>query len=301
MADGKVKVAVAKTDDRAAGVAAVIDALGVNPVQGKPVLIKPNFNTADPPPASTDNASLMALVDKLRAMGAASLSVGERSYPVTARVMADKGIDTLLTEAGVEVIDFDQLPAADWVAFDLTGSHWPEGLRIARPIMEAESLVEMCCLKTHGSGGHITMSLKLAVGVMPCARLGFDHMNQLHASSHQREMITEINAAFSPDLVIMDGVDAFVDGGPSSGNHARAEMMFASTDRVALDAAGVAALKMLGSNPTIMDRPVFDQDQLVRAVELGLGVSGPEQIELVPADEASRRTVDRLAAVLAGG
>jgi hypothetical protein len=36
-------------------------------------------------------------------------------------------------------------------------------------------------------------------------------------------------------------------------------------------------------------------------VELGLGVSGPEQIEIVTADEAGERTAEGLRAILARG
>jgi hypothetical protein len=40
----KSQVAFLKAEARAAAVAPVIDALGVNPVRNKHVLIKPNFN-----------------------------------------------------------------------------------------------------------------------------------------------------------------------------------------------------------------------------------------------------------------
>lgn len=295
------KVAVAKTNDRAAGVGEVIAALGVNPCQGKQVLIKPNFNTADPPPASTHNDTLLSLIDNLKAMGAASLAVGERSYPETAQVMVDKGIIAPLENRGVEIIDFDSLAAGDWVHFNPPGNHWPEGFHIARPILEAESLVEACCMKTHQFGGMITMSLKLAVGVAPTSRNGFELMSQLHSSPHQRAMIAEINQPFSPDLIIMDGQEAFVDGGPASGTEVQPGLMLAATDRVAIDAVGTAVLKMMGSNENIMGRAIFAQEQISRAVELGLGVGGPDEIELVPVDEASREVVARLRAILDQG
>ncbi|MBE0617873.1 MAG: hypothetical protein IH608_08115, partial [Proteobacteria bacterium] len=43
---------------------------------------------------------------------------------------------------------------------------------------------------------------------------------------------------------------------------------------------------------------VFAQRQLARAAALGLGASGPEDLELVAADETSRVWRDRLEAVL---
>lgn len=295
------QITIAHTPDRREGVQKAIAALNINPVKGKAVLIKPNFNTADPAPGSTHNDTLSALIDTLWEMGAKSITLGERSYPVTRDVMREKGVPPLLAEKDVQVIDFDDLPEKDWVHFQPEGSHWRTGFRIARPILEAECLVSTGCIKTHQFGGVITLSLKLHVGVVPTTRNGYPYMSELHASAHQQEMIAEINAPFSPDLVVMDGVRAFVDGGPAFGKAADAHVMLAGTDRVAMDAVGVALLKHLGSNAAIMERPVFDQRQIARAAALGIGVTGPEMIDLVAADTASGDIRDRIQAVLAAG
>lgn len=79
----------------------------------------------------------------------------------------------------------------------------------------------------------------------------------------------------------MDGIDVFVDGVPDQGTRKKANVMLLSRDRVALDAVGLAVLKELGSNNAIMNTPVFQQEQISRVVELGLGVSQPEDIELI--------------------
>ena len=109
-------------------------------------------------------------------------------------------------------------------------------------------------------------------------------MKELHSSSHMRRMIAEINLCYSPALILMDGVDVFTDGGPDRGRRKRAGVMVAGTDRVAVDAVGLAILKVLGSNREIMDTPIFEQEQIARAVELGLGVSSPEEIRLTGDD-----------------
>jgi uncharacterized protein (DUF362 family) len=67
-------------------------------------------------------------------------------------------------------------------------------------------------------------------------------------------MIAEINQPFQPSLIVLDGVEAFVDGGPMTGKRAKADVFLASTDRIAIDAIGVAVLKLLGSNAAIMKR-----------------------------------------------
>ena len=145
------------------------------------------------------------------------------------------------------------------------------------------------------------MSLKLHVGVVPTSRHGYTYMQELHGSPHQRRMIAEINEPFKPCLVVLDGIDAFVDGGPMTGKRARADVILASADRVAIDATGVAILKLLGSNEQIMRPKIFEQEQIARAVELGIGASSPSDIELIPADGKSKEYRDEVAEILKKG
>jgi len=281
------KVAFVKTENRDKGVKSSLSVLGLNPVKNKDVLIKPNFNTADPAPGSTHNDTLTALVDELWNMGAKSIGLGERSYPPTREVMDQKGIVPLLKQRDVHIIDFDDLKERDWVECKPKHGHWENGFRIARPILEAECLISTCCLKTHQFGGAFTLSLKLHVGVVPTFRHGYQYMGELHQSLYQQEMIAEINQPFSPEIVVLDGIDAFTDGGPATGKRAKGNVFLASTDRVAIDAVGVAVLKALGSNDAIMNRKIFDQRQIARAAELGIGVSSAAEIEILAADRES--------------
>jgi uncharacterized protein (DUF362 family) len=297
----KSPVSIVHTESRTSGVIKSIDTLGDNPVKGKGVLIKPNFNTADPVPGSSHNDTLVALVEKVWEMGAQSVSLGERSYPLTQKVMEDKGIYPRINALDVEIINFDNLGEKDWVPVDVEGSHWKNGFRVARPILEADCLVSTCCLKTHQYGGVFTMSLKLHVGVVPTSRHGFDYMTELHSSPHQRKMIAEINAPFKTDLVVLDGIDVFVDGGPMTGKRAKGNVFLASSDRVAIDAVGLAILKHLGSNTQVMKPKIFDQEQIARAVELGIGASSPSDIELIAADDKSRNLHAKIESILNEG
>ena len=301
MANRMSRVVLLKTENRREGVQKSLDALGMNPCRGKDVLVKPNFNTADLTPGSTHNDTLIGLVEKVWEMGAKSISLGERSYPPTREVMEAKGILPLLGKKDVRVINFDDLKEKDWLEFRPKKSHWVDGFRVARPILESECLISTGCLKTHQYGGIFTLSMKLHVGVVPTSRHGYDYMRQLHSSPHQRKMIAEINEPFKPQLVILDGVEAFVDGGPATGKRAKGEVFLASTDRVAIDAVGVAILKLLGSNESIMKPKIFEQEQIARAVELGLGAASPSEIEVAAADENSHDLRDRAAAILRQG
>lgn len=137
MAETKSRVALIKTSDRKAGVQLSIKALRINPVKGKAVLIKPNFNTADITPGSTHNDTLVALVEEIWAMGAKTISLGERSYPPTLEVMDQKGILPLMKKLNVQIVNFDDLEKKDWVLIKPNHSHWKEGFRVARPVLEA--------------------------------------------------------------------------------------------------------------------------------------------------------------------
>jgi uncharacterized protein (DUF362 family) len=266
-------------------------------MKGKKIFLKPNFNTADPFPAGTHNDTLAAIIREVKARGASGITLGERSGPPqTQKVMEDKGIFDLGKKLGFDIINFEDLAETDWVQFNPPGSHWSEGFYIPRPLAEAKYIVSTCCLKTHQYGGIITMSLKLSVGTTP-KKL----MRELHRSPDQRKMIAEINTAYSPKLIIMDGLEVFVDGGPSTGRKAQADVFVAGTDRIAVDAVGVAVLKELGSNEAIMNAKIFEVEQIKRAVELNLGISGPGQIELVAPDDASRQYADKLETILAQG
>lgn len=54
----RTKVTLVNTSDRKTGIKKAVDLLGIDPVRGKNVLLKPNFNTADPYPGSTHNDTL---------------------------------------------------------------------------------------------------------------------------------------------------------------------------------------------------------------------------------------------------
>jgi len=292
------EISIVKTDNRKTGVDESINSLGINPVKNKNVLIKPNFNTSDPTPGSTHNDTLAALIDKLWDMGAKSISLGERSYPLTKDVIAQKGVLPLLEKKQVTLIDFDELNTNDWIEYKPQISHWKNGFRIARPILDAECLVSTCCLKTHQSGGVFTLSLKLHVGVVPTFRHGYSYMQELHQSPYQQEMIAEINEPFTPDLIILDGIEAFVDGGPATGKRKNGNLFLASTDRIAIDAVGLAVLKYLGANDDIMNCGIFEQRQIARAVDLGIGVDSAPQIQLIAANEYSRGLMNKINLIL---
>jgi uncharacterized protein (DUF362 family) len=295
------QVAIVKTQDRAAGVEQALDLLGFGPLRGQTVFLKPNFNSADPFPGSTHNDTLAALVRRLQARGAGPITVGDRSgMGETRRVMERKGIPDLAEELGFEALILDDLDATGWERMQPPGSHWKRGFAIARPVLDTDVVVQTCCLKTHRFGGHFTLSLKNSVGLV-AKRIpaeGYNYMRELHSSRHQRQMIAEVNLAYQPDLILMDGLQAFVEGGPARGQRVAPGVILAGRDRVAIDAVGVAILRSFGTTRSVSRGAIFEQAQIARAVELGLGVSGPGEIGFMTDDPESESFAARICDIL---
>lgn len=290
----KARVALVRTTDRKRGVAAAIKLFEPRGITGKRVVLKPNFNSADASPGSTHNDTLAQVVTELHARNARSITLGESSGPPQTRgVMDQKGIFDLARDQRFDIVDFEQIGDRDWVSFPAAGTHWPDGYALPRLVTDSEYLVSTCCLKTHGFGGVFTMSLKLSVGLTPKKI-----RRTMHRSPDMRRMIAELNAGYRPNLIVLDGVAAFTDGGPSQGELKAGNVVIVGDDRVAVDAVGVAVLKSLGANDAIMGRPVFQQEQIARAAELKLGVTRPEDIEMVTADPESKAFADTLRTLL---
>jgi uncharacterized protein (DUF362 family) len=298
---GLAKIALVKTGDRAEGVRRAIELLHLDTVRGKRVFLKPNFNSADPAPGSTHPAVLRALLLALNEMGTGPITVGDRSgMGDTRSVMDQKGVFALAAELGFDVMVFDELVEADWVIRQSADFHWSKGFAVPNMLLNAECVVQTCNLKTHQYGGHFTLSLKNSVGFAAKTVGSSDHnyMSELHGSPHQRRMIAEINTVYTPALIVMDGVEAFVEGGPATGKKVAAEVMLAGTDRIAMDAVGVAILRLIGTTAEVSQGKIFDQEQIARAVELGLGVDSPTKIEIVTGDVESESYASAISEVL---
>jgi len=120
----------------------------------------------------------------------------------------------------------------------------------------------------------------------------YDFMSELHTSPYQRSMIAEINKFCRTDLVVMDATEGFSSGGPDKGKLIKPGVILAGRDRVAIDAAGVALLRASGTVPAVMNGKIFEQEQIARAAELGVGINSADKIRLVPLDEPGRTAAE---------
>jgi uncharacterized protein (DUF362 family) len=267
------------------------------PLEDKVVFIKPNLNSDDPFPGSTHIDTLRTLVSFIKAQGTKRIIVGDRSgMGNTSEVMRKIGIFDLSSELDFEVMVLDELQKEDLDRIQLPDSHWKNGFAIPNILSEVDVIIQTCCLKTHRFGGHFTMSLKNSVGLVmkkiPNER--HDYMHELHLSSHQREMIAEINLSYQPDVILLDAMEAFIKGGPAKGKRVYPEILLAGNDRVAIDAIGVAILRKYGTTPKVQNGPIFELAQISRASALGLGAASAREIKIHTFDDESRLLAEEI-------
>ena len=175
----------------------------------------------------------------------------------------------------------------EWVSVKpKEASSWPEGYRIAKKAYDASRVISLPCLKTHQFGGIFTLSLKNSVGLInPADR------TILHKKPGYR--IAEINLAYTTDLIVLDGLHCFVTEGPAHGKKVASGVIVAGSDRVAVDAIGVAVLKYHKAEG-IGNVKVKDHEQLKRAAKIGVGHIAGNMIDLKSSNLASDEKFDDL-------
>jgi uncharacterized protein (DUF362 family) len=265
------------------------------------IVLKASFNSPDEAPATTSPQMLEAVVNELRARHCRSIRLVERSGMGHTREIWDRlGITALARRLDLELVALDDLPPDGWQRTELPGSHWSRGVEVP-VLLGGAALVEICALKTHRFGGHFSASLKNAIGLI--AKYSSDgtrrnYMAELHGSPDQRLMIAEVNTLFRPELVVLDASTIFVDGGPEQGELAFPNVVAAARDRVALDAVGVALLRLHGARTPLDRGSIFELDQIKRAAELGLGAHSFKEMDVSASTEDSRRVAAQVSGIL---
>ncbi|MHA1862242.1 MAG: DUF362 domain-containing protein, partial [Candidatus Thorarchaeota archaeon] len=236
------------------------------------VTIKPNLNTADPYPASSDPQFIKALGESLFEAGAGKLKIIESS---TMRLSARKvsqtvGLTAVAEELDAELIFLDE---HEWVKIDIPRGKYLKKGSIGKPLFDMGKLVLAPCLKTHFLARY-TGSMKLFVGWIKHRERLKMHMRNLEPK------IADLASYFNPDLIVMDARTCFITGGPASGECSFPNLILASGDMVSIDVEGVRTIQCCNAkNKLRMD--VWDIPQIKRAVEIGIGARSDNEIKIV--------------------
>jgi uncharacterized protein (DUF362 family) len=279
VADGKALVSfVASEQEIRDDVQRAVDLIGGFGKALKPqdrILIKPNFNSDDPPPGSTALDFLGAVIGLLREHGYSRIAVGEgsgRPWVPSEKVFANMGLAAGLAEMEIPLLDFDR---SDYMDVPVDGDAF-DVIAYPRDLEDFDKIIYLPTMKTHYLAG-FSMSIKLTVGLTHL----FDR-SILHADNNMfvSERSAEMNIPLKPDLVIMDGRVSFVSGGPAIGLAVHPNVVLASGDQIAIDVQGVRLLQNYAA-VNHLTRDAWDLPQIKTAAKYNLGIQGDDEFRLV--------------------
>ena len=280
--DNKISVIVEKAVELAGGLGFI--------KRGSTVLIKPNINTGDPHPASTNPEVVYEIINLVKKQGPYRILVGDRSgyWLDTISCMEKSRIYDAAISAGAEVYPFDD---EEWVRVNpKNASNWPEGYKVPKILIDADHIISVPVLKTHFIAD-FSIAIKNWVGILyPKERTA-----ELHPFGRDKTVfgskLAELHLSRLPSFIVTDCTKAFVDGGPMEGKAVDANIIFATNDIIANDVLGLAILKTLGTKDIIQNNSPWIQPQIKRAVELGLGITDFTKMEINPYNVANIETI----------
>jgi len=285
------RIAVVRAGDFASHRAAVRRAIalagGLAFIQpDETVVLKPAVNSTNRYPATSDPETIWIVAELVKEAGGRPF-VADRTMFLhsTETAFRETGILDAAAQAGIpcRALEDDESVA---VRHPLAENWRGNSIRIYTPVAEADHIINLCTPRTHLMGD-FTMSMKNNVGVVNAvSRL------PMHLPWGLKERLAEISLVVRPSLIVMDGREGYSDGGPDDGDLARPGFIAAGSDPVAIDAVGLAHLRLEGANEAIGERSIWTIPMMKRAVEIGVGVGSGDAIALIgidPAAEASLR------------
>jgi len=271
--ESSVSVLVAKAIELAGGLGFI--------KKGSTVLIKPNLNTGDPHPASTNPEVVYEVINLVKKQNPYRILVGDRSgfWLNTIDCMKKSKIYEAAESAGAEVFPFDD---EEWVQVKpKEAKNWPGGYSVPQILIDADYVISVPVLKTH-SIANFSIAIKNWVGIL----YSKDRIAGLHPFGRDKEVfgskLAELHLSRLPSFIVTDCTRVFTEGGPTNGKAVDVNMVYATSDIIANDVLGLAILKTLGTIDTIQDNSPWTHPQIKRAVELGLGISDYTKMEINP-------------------
>ncbi len=182
----------------------------------------------------------------------------------TAKSFTVSGLEAVAEQEGAELKNFDREGVVE-----ISPESSPTGkMYIAKPMFDADLIINLPKLKTH-SAGIYTGAVKNVFGCIPGLRKAEYHKEAPNTLEFG-EILVDIHRATKISLHIMDGINAMQGEGPTAGTPYNSGKILISTDPLALD---TIAINMLGIGLT--DIPI-----LSAAVKRNLGESTLQNIEL---------------------
>lgn len=231
------------------------------------VVIKPNLIMAKKPdlPVTTHPLVIKCVARWLRDHGIKDITLAESSGGLyNAEYMKN-----IYRTCGVDVLEPELALNMDFSAQTV---HCPKGyanhtFHIITPIAQADYIINICKLKTHAMTGY-SGGIKNLFGSIPGLEKPQMHYRWPDIENFSR-MLLELARTVSPQLTIIDAIDAMEGNGPTGGTSHPLHMLLAARDFYTQDyfAAGLMKLEPM---KIVMIR---------QAVEAGLAI--PDDIQLI--------------------
>jgi uncharacterized protein (DUF362 family) len=236
------------------------------------VLLKPNFNTADPFPGSTALDFLQAVIEVCQQAHPKELIIGDSCtyFLNTEKVCQAKGAPAIMRQFKVTWHNFEN---GDWVKVDIPNGKYFKSIRIPKLIQEIDKLILLPCLKTHFLAAY-TGALKINIGMLKPSQRGLLHLN------HLQERVAEVASVFKPNFIIMDSRKCFTEGGPDKGRVEEPNILLAGNDMVSLDIEGLKILQSYQANNKLGNDP-WKLGQIKRAIELNIGANSANDYQFI--------------------
>ena len=263
----------------ARAVRAAIDAAGglgfIAP--GQTVMLNPATIRARPYPATADPEVALIVAQLVQEAGGTPFIADRTMFLRSTRsVFAKTGMLEAAQQLHIACVPLDDEPVARM--HHPLATSWPRSaVPIYRAAAACDHLISLCTPRTHKLGD-FTMALKNNVGLVAAGK-----RLRMHAGADFKKRLAEISLVARPSLVLLDGRLGFGDGGPDEGALVRPGFIAASRDPVAIDALGLAELRLAGCNDTLSRGSIWGLPLLRRAVELGLGAASAAHLEIAGA------------------
>lgn len=228
------------------------------------ILVKPNFNTGDPFPASTDPEFLETILRLLLKQTTNVRIIESSTLRANTKEIIENKVGGILRELDIPVITEKDFKFAR-INLKSFGAKYLKSVKLPEQIFDPNvKIILLPCLKTHFIGQY-TGALKLAVGFMERKQ-----RLRMHMSWRVPQKVAELNLGYKPHLIIMDARKIFVTGGPASGKMESPMKILASTNRVAIDIEGVQIIQSYHEKNKLENKDPSMVGTIKRALELGI-------------------------------
>ncbi|MBN1973719.1 MAG: DUF362 domain-containing protein [Sedimentisphaerales bacterium] len=249
-------------------------------IQGKQVIIKPNFVGTNNLLCATHPDAVRAVLDFLKPMNPGKIIIGESSASQnTMPGFENYGYLALEKEYNVSCQDFNTHTGSPYWIVD--GNLRPVRIEIISEFLDPKNyFISMTRLKTHNS---VIATLGLKNMVMGCplnAGRNSSYKRTMHGSSSRwlHYNMYLVAQKVRPQLTVLDGLEGMQGNGPMNGTPVEHGVSLAGTDVMAVDSIGAQ----------LMDVPLENLGYLNYCGDAGLGVIARDRIDIIgdakPAD-----------------